>query len=476
MRVNPLFGAGSAGKSLVVTAARRLNVYYENRSDKDKTPIAAYGTPGMKKSFALGSTVTAARGLLGASGFLYAVMGNTFDQTTPSGVILGSGSLLTNAGLVSLAANAPSQILTVDGLAGYIWASGVLTQISSVAFPNGCRTCVFLGNYFVVEVPGTQNFAVSNFNDGTTWNALALGSASLYPDSILAVDAYQGNLVPFGTLHTEFWQNVGATPQPFAPIVSATAEWGLGAIFSRVHANNCLYFLGASPQGGYSICEINGFNVKAVSGTDEDAIINSFSQVSDCVGLVYRADQHPMVQFTFPAANRSLLFDCLTRLWSETQTGLTPAYAQRHIGNLSANAGGVQLISDYANNNFYVPDPGTFTDNLQTIKRQIVTKHHLKDFNEFSIEEAFVDMETGVGLASGQGSNPQIQLEVSKNDGRTWLTPRLSPIQAMGNYVRVPPWRRLGSARTFTFRLTVTDPIKYVMTSQATSERVRAQP
>jgi hypothetical protein len=476
VKVNAVFGAGVAGKSYVVTRQRRLNCYYENRDDKDKSPIAVYGTPGLKLKFALPGT-SPARGLLGSRVSLFAVAGSTFYKLSGAGSTLYSAAYPGSLGLVSMSQN-NTQVVVVNGVAGYIFAGGVLQPISAAGFPQNATTVTCASGFFVVEVPGTQQFQVSGLFDGTTWNPLSFASASQYPDVLLAVDTLIGNLVLFSSTHLEFWQNVGATPQPFQPILSATVEYGLAAVFSRVHVDSSLIFLAQSQQGGIKVCQIKGYAVQPISTPDLEYIFGTFSTVADAVALAYDADKHPMYQLTFPTANRSFLYDCSTGMWSETQTGLTPAYAKRHIGNLATTVGTTAVLSDYANANLYVPDPLTFTDNGQTIKRQIITRHQLADLNTFSIDEVYVDMETGVGLSSGQGSNPVLGLKCSKDNGRTWLTERTKAIGQMGQYnangIRAH-WNRWGSSRVFTFDLCMTDPVKFALTAGASATHMRPQ-
>jgi hypothetical protein len=43
-------------------------------------------------------------------------------------------------------------------------------------------------------------------------------------------------------------------------------------------------------------------------------------------------------------------------------------------------------------------------------------------------------MEVGNGLATGQGSNPQIGLEVSRDNGKTWGAQMWKAIGAIGAY------------------------------------------
>jgi len=92
-----------------------------------------------------------------------------------------------------------------------------------------------------------------------------------------------------------------------------------------------------------------------------------------------------------------------------------------------------------------------------------------------TIDEAYVDMETGVGLVSGQGSSPQVQLAVSKDNGRTFGTPRMTTLGLQSQYLTRAIWRRWGSARVFVFKLDVTDPVKFAVTSVASSAIARPQ-
>jgi Phage stabilisation protein len=471
LKTVPLFGSGMAGKSYTVTRQRRLNCYLENRQDGDKAQVVCYGTPGLSLQFTLANI---ARGVFGTQSALYAVSGSTFYSLASTGSVLYSQSISSNTGLVAMANNA-TQLLLVDGSAGYIFSSGALTPISAPAFPNGCQTCTFISSRFVVEKPNTQQFWVSDVFDGSMWNSLAFASASQYSDNIVAVDSLTANLVIFSERHVEFWQDVGATPEPFAPILSATSEYGLEARFSRSHVDNSIIYLAHNPQGNPQICRIQGYQVTVISTPDLDYILNSFAYVNDGVSLSYMIDGHPMYQLSIPNANRSFLYDCSTGVWSEVQTGLTAGYAQRHTGNLGTYYAGNTLITDYANGNVYMFSGSEYTDNGTTILRELVSRHANEDFNVFTVDEVYVDMETGVGLNSGQGILPNVSLECSKDNGRTFGTPLPYGLGAMGNYLVRMIWRRFGSARDFVFRLRMTDPVKFVITNAALSTRVRVQ-
>lgn len=475
MRIVPLFGSGIAGKSPVVTVQRRLNVYLENRQDGDKTRVAIYGTPGLVASFMLTTPFSQpVRGLLGTQSSLYIVAYNQFQSVTSNGTVLASGTLGSIAGLVSLAFS-PTQIVIADGSAGYLYTPATTTFTTiGPSFPNGAKTVTFVAGFFVAEQPGTSIFWVSNVNDGSTWNGLAFASASSYSDNILAVDNLSGNLIIFAEQHMEVWQNVGTQPEPFAPILSAANEFGLAAIFSRAHVSQTIIFLAQTREGQVQFVQLVGASPQVISNPDLEYIINQFSIVSDAVAMAYEVDTHKMYQCTFPNANRSFLYDTSTGLWSDAQTGAS-VVPSRHWGNLSTYFGGRTLVSDYATNQIYTLSPTQYTDNGQTIVREIVTRHILSDFNRVRISLVYIDMETGVGLQFGQGTDPQVILQYSKDNGRTWYPERWVSLGVVGAYLTRVIWRRFGSTRDAAFKIRMTDPVKFVITEGAIKLAERPQ-
>lgn len=475
-RVLPLFGESTFSKSAVVTRQRRLNVYFEQRKDADKTKVAIYGTPGLVKQFSVSTPLgVPVRGMMGTQNSLYVVAYNQFQDIKGNGAAQFTGSLASNSGQCSLAVNATfNQVLIVDGVSGYLYTP--LTSIATLpaSFPNGARTLTFVSDFFVAEQPGSPYFWVSNANDGSTWNSLAFAAASAFPDTILAVDNLAGNLITFSQQHMEFWQASGNVPQPFVPIQSAANEWGLAAIFSRAHLAESIIFLAQNREGQVQFVQLSGFGYKIISDPDIESIVNGFDTVSDAVALSYGIDTHKFYQVSFPTANRTFLYDTSSGIWSEAQTGasLSPV---RHTANLSAYYAGRTLVSDYATNAVYSFDPNTYTDNGATIAREIITRHVLSDFDRIRISSLYLDMETGVGLQSGQGVLPQLMVSYSKDNGRTWSSERWVSPGAVGNYLARVILRRFGSTRDATFKFRMTDPVKFVITNGALKVKATAQ-
>jgi hypothetical protein len=105
-----------------------------------------------------------------------------------------------------------------------------------------------------------------------------------------------------------------------------------------------------------------------------------------------------------------------------------------------------------------------FTDAGAPIAR-IRACSHLNDPDyRYQIFHALqVDMQTGVGLTTGQGSDPQAMLQWSDDGGYTWSNELWASIGKLGEYLSRVRWRRLGRSRDRVFRVTVTDPVRVVM-------------
>lgn len=475
-RIYPLFGEGTYAKSAVVTRQRRLNVYFEQRKDGDKTKIAIYGTPGLVQKLSLTTPLSQpVRGLLGTQSKLLAVAYNQFQDVAESGYPLYTANVGTTSGQCSIAVNSGlTQAVVVDGSAGYLYTPANPSFASlGASFPAGAKTVTFASGFFVAEQAGTPYFWVSNSNDGSTWGSLAFATASAFPDNVLAVDNLQGNLLLFCQQHLEYWQNIGTAPVPFAPITSAVYMYGLAAIFSRVHVDQSLIFLAQNNEGQVQFVRLDGYGIAVISDPDIDALINSFSTVSDAVGMTYGVDHHKFYQVSFPTENRSLLYDLTSALWYDTQTGpsLSPV---RHAANLSTYYAGSLIASDYQSPILYGFDAGTYTDNGVTIARELVTRHVLSNFDRVRISSLYLDMETGVGLQSGQGSLPQLMVSYSKDNGRTWSSERWVSSGAVGNYLARVILRRFGCTRDATFRFRMTDPVKFVVTEGALKVKATA--
>jgi hypothetical protein len=452
-----LFGIGQFGKSFNVTAQKRINCYLEVQPGDDRSRVAIYGTPGLVLFTSFGDTPI--RGIHQKDDFLYVVHRGTLYSVNNAGVKTVLGVIGTTTGKVYMSDNGTQLILT-DGVAGYIYnfVTTVFAQITDVDYPN-LATVTWLDGYFVGNEPSTQRFYISAINDGLSWDALDFASAESNPDNIVAVWSDNGNLYLFGSVSAEFWANTGDLDFPFSRISGGATEWGCAAVNSICKYDNSLAFLAKNKMGQVIVARMQGYLPIRISTPELEYIINNYTSVSDAVAFSYMLGGHPMMQINFLTGNQTWLYDGLTNCWSELQD----TNGDRHRAELGVNYLDKTIVTDYENGNLYRLDQEAYTDNGEPIYLELISRHIAKDDVRITIDKLQLDMETGVGTTSGQGSNPQIMLSISKDGGHTYGTEQWCSFGAIGNYRARAIWRRLGQARDWAFKFRISDPVKRVI-------------
>jgi hypothetical protein len=469
-----LFGTEIQGLSPYSNAQMRLNCFYEvdNSNEKD-VKIFVRPTPGCNIFVTLPSSPI--RGSIVINNLLYVVAGNTLYSVNTTGTVTALGVMTSfSATNVGMAYNGV-QLIICAGTTGWIYtlvtgtySTGVVTagtfaQITAAAYPTGATSVCFLNGAFIANNPASNGqFQTSTFYDGTSWPALNFATAETSPDVLLGLDAWQGTLILWGQTHIEYWQDTGASLFPFTQLVGTAQNFGLAAVQSRVLFKGSMIFLGRNPAGQVQVMLLNGYSPEPVSDSNIDYLINNLSTISDAVGFSYVLNGHHMYQLTFPTAQKSFLFDGGTGLWSILQTGV--GLSGRHIAQNGIAFGNNFYITDSSSGNLYRFSTDYTSDNGTTIKRQIQTRHIQGDGNRFGVDELWLDMQIGAGLTVGQGQNPQLMMQVSKDNGNTWGNERWVSIGQQGQYVGPRAiWRRIGQGRDFVFRFTLTDPVPFVV-------------
>ncbi len=459
----PLFGLGTLSKSPYVTAKYLLNLYAEQRPQGEKSMIVAYGTPGETLFLDLGATPFRGGIEFEPGNVAYVVHRGILWEVNNASVATNRGMLNTSTGRVSMAHNG-TQIMMVDGTNGYIYntATTVFAQITDGDFPANPTTVTFLAGRFVVSFVGSSRFYESDAYNGLSWDALRFANAETSPDPIVSMWSSNGQLIPLGDLTTEYWGLSGTLDFSFAPLQGTATEWGLAARWSIAKFDNTMACLIKNRMGQVMVAKLSGYLPEKISTPDLDAIINGYSATSDATAYSYMLGGHPMYVISFPSAGKSWLYDGSTGFWSPLKSfGST-----RHNGEFALTLLGRTLVADSTDGKLYELTATSLTDNGASIEREIVGETLANPDGSFiEVDCLRVDMEVGVGLTSGQGSNPQIGLSISRDNGKTWGPQMWRDMGKIGEYKTRVEWRRLGSPRQFTPKITVTDPVPVVFVS-----------
>lgn len=465
----PLFGAGIKGRSAVVSAQRRINCYYDPQPDEDRTRFAVRGTPGLVSALDLGGAPI--KGVIADGALLYLVQAGALKEVNNAFIATTRGTFAGSPGRMDIASNGAVLVL-VDGLYGYTYtiATQTLAQITDPDFPPGPTTVTWQDGFFVCTFaetgPVKQRVYVSP--DGSTWDALDFRSAESAPDGLLRVSSDHGELHLFGEITTEFWGYTGDVDFPFAPIRGATLEIGLAARWSLAKFDQSFCFLGRNRLGEVQVYRLSGYQAQMISTPDLSYILNGYQTTLDATAFAYQLDGHPMYEISFPSAGATWLYDGLASaalgvpVWSEVTSD-----GGRHFAELQTRFLGRNYVTDHSAGRLYRMDKDVYDDNGVHIERQIDTRHFFKDYDRVTVDRIVFDFESGIGLSSGQGSDPQAMLRVSRDGGRTFGNEMHADIGPMGEYSQRVEFRRLGTARDFVFSLRVTDPVKFCVTGAA---------
>lgn len=459
--MDTLFGSGIQGKSHSITAQGRVNCYYEFTPDGDKTSVSIIGTPGKDLFVNFGDTPVRGMHVPQNSDYVYVVHRGTFWEVNNAGAMTSRGTINTTSGRVSIEDNG-TQIQIVDGTDGWIYNTSTLafTEITDADFPASPVTNCFDSGRFLNSFLNSGRFYGSDAYDGLSWDGLNFATAESQSDYLHRVFSLSGQVILFGTNTIEPWSNAGFPGFPYLRVSGSNSEYGLAARWSLVRFMGSLAFLARVRGGESTVAILSGNGVQSISNPELDHIINNYSSVDDATALTYTVGGHPMLQVNFPTAGTTWMYDGLSQIWSELKSdGL-----ERDRGEIGVEFQNHMLISDYSNGKIYKLNSSTYTENGDQIRMELTSRHYYNEGKLIPITSFQVDGEMGVGLVSGQGSDPQIMMQFSIDGGKNFSSEIFVPMGKIGEDTNRARITRLGSARDWVIRLAITDPVKRVIT------------
>lgn len=435
---------------------------------QSKTVGALLGTPGTRLLVDVGGTGGIRGAYRPASGNLIVVQGNKVYRVTPAWVASEVGTLLTSTGPVSIADNGQNAVL-VDGANGYVLSlsGNTLSRITSDAF-YGADRVQYLDNYFIFNRPDTQTFYITGL--GTTdLDALDFASAEGAPDLLVSLHVDHRELWLFGETSIEVFFNTGNADFPFERTGNAFIQHGCAAAQSIASMDNTIYWLGRDERGSGTIWRADGYTPVRTSTSALEFAIQGYETISDAIAYTYQQEGHAFYVLHFPTANATWVYDALTQLWHERAwRNPLDGSLNRHRSNAYAFFGGEHVVGDWENGKLYALDLAYYSDNGDPMPAIRATGHLFNtDYHWMLWHSLQIDMESGVGLVSGQGSDPQVALDWSNDGGHTWSNPLTRSMGRIGEYKKRVRWLRLGRSRDRVYRLTITDPVKRVIIGAA---------
>ena len=458
----PLFGLGNYSRSRPVNYQRRINLYSEISNDSERgSKITLYTPPGLTGFTNYGANPN--RGVWSNGDSKYYVNRDVLWKEANDGTRTNVGTLLTTGGYVGMRDNG-TQMMIVDGTYGYIFtfATDTLVQITDPGFPANPTSVAYLNLRFGVTSEGTGQYQWSAINDGLSWDALDFATEESNPDNLVRIWDENGQFILFGPETTGFAGATQNADAAFGAIGASAIEFGLAARWSVCKFDDSVIFLSKNRLGGVQVSTLSGYTRQTVSTADIETIFSAYSGVENATAFSYREFGHSFYEISFPSENVTWCFDGKSGEWHEIESSGGRHRAQFHVNHQNVN-----YVTDYEDGNTYILDPDALTDNGATIRR-LWTGRHLFSGNDSRMAELWIDTESGVGLTTGQGTDPQLTMRVSKDGGRTWGAARWASFGALGAYKTRAIYRRLGRTGPvgdWLFEFTVTDPVNVTFAS-----------
>lgn len=452
-----LFAVESAeSRSVPLSAQRLVNFFYERQPEGAKSQIPLFGAPGIIPTFAAGAGPI--RGLWTAQGILYAISGSELYRVPQYGTPVLVGSGIAGSNVMSMADNG-LEIVMVNGLQGYNLnlATQNFVQITSAGF-NPASYVSFFDGYFVLNHAGTNQFFISGLYDGLAYNSLDFATAESQPDFCQGCIQNLELLFIICAEHIEYWYNAGTNDFPFQRYAGGSLKYGCVAPNTIISQDGAIFFLGSDKI----FYRMQGNEPLRVSTHPIETVISRDNDLASASCFTYTTEGHKMVNLTLPSSKRTLVYDISTQRWHDRESMTSAGVSQgRWRANVSARAYGNTYIGDSLSGQIGLLDWGTYTEFGDPIQSVAYSAPIHQDRKRIFVPRFELDVQSGVGTVSGQGSDPQIMLRSSRDGGITFGDPQ--PWRSMGKigeYLKRFRWLQRGYAYQWVFQISITDPVQ----------------
>jgi len=462
-------GDSNPTQSVIADGERTVNWYKEIvQSQAAPTGAALYPTPGQSVLCTSGSMGTRALWQQGSRAF--AVIGDTLYEVSDTWALTNRGTVKhdANPATISYSGKAGDQLFITSGGNGYCYdlSTNTLTQVLTGEATMGGM----LNSRFLAFNANTGAVRCSDLNDGLTWNPLGVFYREQGPDPWVAMIVRPPEIWLLGEQSGEVWyQNNANIYQPFGAVPGAFFTVGCRAPWSVAQAGNVLTWLARTSSGQGQIVAASGYTPQPISTYAVETQIGQMarsSKISDCEVLVYLQEGHLFACFNFATAQQSWVTDfSMGNAWHERGTWNSAAQRYDVWGpRVHGFLHGTHVVGDRATGKLSKLDItlGTDTNGVEIRRLRIGPPLWVNS----SMARGFVTRfeliaETGLGLVTGQGSDPQVMLRTS-TDGHTWSSERMASAGKIGEFRRRILWNRCGSSqRLWMPEVVVSDPIPW---------------
>jgi hypothetical protein len=318
-----LVGPSNVTRSVNIDSERTINYVLEAPgAGGPKVQASLYGRPAVTPWLAVASGPH--RAAFYQDGRAWVISGIYFAEVFASQTVTIRGIVAADANPATISSNGGAdgsgghQLFVVSGGFGYIFdlVSNAFTTITAAAFPLPCLMGGFLDNYFIALKGQSDQFNLSNLNDGLTWDALDVAEISQWPGNILALIVSHQELWPFSATKVNPWYDSAAS-FPLQPVPGASIEHGILAPWSLQGLDNTLLWISQTLQGGAVVVRADGYNPKIISPVAVNTALQRIPNVEDTIAWSCQIDGHAFYCLYAAENDTQWVYDLSNDSWSE---------------------------------------------------------------------------------------------------------------------------------------------------------------
>ena len=444
------------------------NAYLERSRTTPDGEVQIMPRPG---TLALPDWASAARGYeelsLGGVVKVLAVVGSaikTYDPATGTvGTITGS-----IAGTDRVVIKYTEQQIGILG--GGIFHVGDLTGIAAVTDPDFAAlladhdqtafiNLMSIGQRFVLQYG--SRFCFTAVNDGDNTTALNYYTAEYAPDGLVGGSTIGLRMWHMGGKTGEPWEETGQSDDPYRRSLGQELDVGLRARDCFKNLDGVPYWIDQHNQVRRSG---NAAIPDNISGPDVSLIIGA-TDVEDLVAFTLEFEGHAFYGIHMPTM--CPLYDAnygeWTRFLTLQEETWRYGFALRVSGKLFVGdmdgTGFALMHPDYRSD--HMPDASTMgTERVWRVSGYILTER-VRPMGKLRYEGS-----KGIGLATGQGSDPQITMRRSLKGPKQFSSSRSRSVGVQGRYDKEVSWQQNGDIYPpgCAIEVSGSDPVPYVTT------------
>jgi len=351
-----------------------------------------------------------------------------------------SNSIVGSTDLMVIAAGG---VYTWDGTT---FATGAFTA-DSVTYLNS--KSVYDGSGFEFGVTGA----------GGALTIASTGSAESKPDDIRRPYAFNQWVYMFCVDTIEPFYDAGTGSPPLKRIDNAIMQKGLGGFYTVANTDKAMYFL-ADDSNVYQIIQSQLTKISPPSMVNTIKGLNK----ANATGYTMTLDGQDFYILWFSDGITWAYIEEYGE-WFNLSTGTNEGDTKPYLAQSYVEVYDKKLGADYRTADIVELDEATYTDLGEVIQRRRVTPPFTSVDVGMPIGKRLLmskirfALQTGVGIASGQGSDPQIMVEYSLDGAETFSTERWIDIGRMGKYLLTPEFDEMVTFLEISFRITMSDPV-----------------